>query len=91
MKGDVSYSSGIHTVKVGGQFMQTRLDEQFGLGITDPTFNPVCLTANGDPVTTPSLVDPDACARAGYQPNPDLQPGLGPDRSDSRGQPFQFQ
>ena len=77
-KGDVSYSSGIHTVKVGGQFMQTRLDEQFGLGITDPTFNPVCLTANGDPVTTPTLVDPSACAQAGYQPNDGLQPGLVP-------------
>ena len=78
VKGDVSYSSGIHTVKMGAQFMQTRLHEQFGLGITDPTFNPVCLTANGDPVTTPTLVDPSACAQAGYQPNDGLQPGLVP-------------
>ena len=78
VKGDVSYMSGVHTVKVGGQFMQTRLEEQFGLGITDPTFNPVCFMSNGDPVTNPTLVDPNACARSGYQSNPDVQPGLIP-------------
>ncbi len=76
LKADVTYASGVHTVKVGGQFMRTHLEEQFGLGITDPTFNPVCLTRTGDPVTTPTLVDPGRCAAAGFQVNPDLQPGL---------------
>ena len=89
-KADVSYTSGVHTVKVGGQFMQTRLEEQFGLGITDPAFNPVCLTRAGDPVTTPSLIDPAACATAGYQANPDLQPGLVPIDLTRGGRLFNF-
>lgn len=90
LKADVTYSSGAHTVKVGGQFMRTHLKEQFGLGITDATFNPVCLTPAGDPVTTPSLVNPDACARAGYKANPDLQPGLVPIDLTRGGSVFTF-
>jgi carboxypeptidase family protein len=81
VKGDVTYTGGVnsvHTLKVGAQFTQTRLDETFGLGITDPTFNPVCLTSAGDAVTTSSLIDSEGCARFGYQPNPNLQPGLVP-------------
>lgn len=41
-KAEVSYSRGKHNVKVGMQIMQTRLKEQFGLGVTDPTFNAPC-------------------------------------------------
>ena len=49
-KTDVSYSAGRHNLKIGTQLMQTRLQERFTLGITDPAFNPVCLDAAGDAV-----------------------------------------
>src|SRR5439155_10394967 len=77
-KADVSYVQGHHNLKIGGQAMQTRLKEQFALGITDPGFNAVCIDRNGDPVAAPAIRDPNACARSGFRPNPDLQPGLVP-------------
>ncbi|MBV9242057.1 MAG: TonB-dependent receptor, partial [Acidobacteria bacterium] len=39
LRGDVSYASGIHNMKFGGQATWTGLSEQFGFGITDPNFN----------------------------------------------------
>ena len=33
-RADISYSSGIHNIKIGTQLMQTRLNENFGLGLT---------------------------------------------------------
>jgi hypothetical protein len=72
---DVNYVHGIHNIKVGAELMQTRLHEAFGFGITDPTFNPVCL--NGDaPVLNPGFTNPDACASVGFTANPNLLPGL---------------
>lgn len=50
-RSDLSYVNGIHNVKVGVQLMQTRLTEQFTLGITDPNFV--------DPATQPGLVPYD--------------------------------
>ncbi len=41
-------------------------------------FNPVCLTSAGDPVLDPTIVNPAACAAAGYQPNPNVDIGLIP-------------
>ena len=38
--GDISYVSGHHNLKIGTQLMQTRLKENFSIGITDPAFNP---------------------------------------------------
>ncbi len=55
-RGDLSYASGIHDIKVGTDLHQTRLIEDFGLALTDPAYNPVCLTSAGNPVTIPSLV-----------------------------------
>jgi hypothetical protein len=89
-RGELAYTIGKHNFKFGTQLMQTRLAEAFGIGITDPTFNPVCLTASGDPVTDPSLIDPNLCARRGFQPNPDLQPGLIPFDLTRNGKIFQF-
>jgi hypothetical protein len=89
-KGDLSYSNGRHNIKFGAQIMQTRLAEAFSMGITDPTFNPVCLTAGGDPVTNPGVTDPDVCVRSGFQPNPDLQPGLIPIDLTRGGSLFRF-
>jgi len=78
VKADVAYSKGRHNAKAGIQINQTNLLEDFQLGVTDPTFNPVCLMADGSPVTDPSITDPNDCVAAGYQPNPSLAPGLVP-------------
>ncbi len=77
-RGELAYTRGKHNFKFGTQIMQTRLAEAFGIGITDPAFNPVCLTRGGDPVTDPGLIDSDACAKRGFQANPDVLPGLIP-------------
>lgn len=89
-RADLSYANGIHNVKVGTGLMQYRLLEDFQLGLTDPTFNPVCLTSGGDAVTTPTLIDPNACAAAGYSPNPNLAPGLIPFDLSRGGSLFRF-
>ncbi len=75
-RADVSYSRGIHNAKAGIQFRHTFLTENFNTGLTDLTFNPVCLDSNDDAVTDPALIDSSQCAGAGFQPNPDLSPGL---------------
>jgi len=40
VRADFSYTAGHHNVKVGAQLMQTHLQENFSLGITDFGFNP---------------------------------------------------
>jgi hypothetical protein len=75
---DLSYTKGIHNVKGGFQFTRTFLSEDFRFGITDPSNNPVCLDGAGDPVLDATLIDPMACAGAGFSANPDLKPGLVP-------------
>lgn len=74
VRSDISYSSGRHNVKVGGQLMQTRLQENFSVGITDFTFNPVCLNRAGDPQALPTVKTPTGCAARGFVPNPDFNP-----------------
>jgi carboxypeptidase family protein len=78
VRGDVSYSSSRHNVKIGGQVMQTRLTENFGLGITDFTFNAVCLNRAGDPQALPTVKTTAGCAPRGFVPNPDFNPDLLP-------------
>jgi Carboxypeptidase regulatory-like domain/TonB-dependent Receptor Plug Domain len=73
---DATYTHGIHTVKAGMEFVSSPVTENFGLGITDPTFNPVCLMSDGSPVLDPTLTDPSNCGTSGYVPNPSLSPGL---------------
>jgi len=78
IKADVSYAKGRHNAKAGFQINQTNLFEHFRLGVTDPTYNPVCLNADGSAVTDPSITTPDNCAAAGYTANPNVQKGLIP-------------
>jgi len=78
IKTDLNYLHGRHNAKFGVQIQDTILTEKFTLGLTDPTFNPVCLDTSGDPVLNPGLTNPDNCQSAGYQANPDLSPGLVP-------------
>jgi hypothetical protein len=73
-----SYANGVHNLKIGAEFQQTRLAENFSLGITDPAFNAVCLAPDGDPVDAPSVTDPDRCAANGYVANSALSLGLIP-------------
>ncbi len=87
---DLSYANGTHNIKVGTQLMQTRLNENFGLGITDPAFNAVCLTLAGSGVNAPVPVSPDACASLGYLANPNFSVGLVPFDLTRGGSLFHF-
>jgi hypothetical protein len=66
VRADLSYVKGIHNVKGGVTFQHTFLNEDFNLGLTDPTVNSPCLVVNaagdlvGDPNT--ALTDPSQCA-----------------------------
>ncbi len=75
---NLSYSHGVHNIKIGAEGQQTRLLENFSLGITDPTFNAVCLSVAGAAVTTGSFTNPSECGAAGLTPNPGFSPGLFP-------------
>ena len=78
VRADVSLNQGRHSFKAGIDLKQTRLLENFGFGITDSTFNAVCVDADGNPAGPSNLTNPDNCAAKGLQANPNLQPGLIP-------------
>jgi hypothetical protein len=69
LRAEVSYLKGIHNIKAGVMFEDTILTERDAFGIVDPTFNAVCLDANGNPVTDPLLTNPANCSGS-LQPNP---------------------
>jgi len=75
-KADLAYAQGKHNLKFGTQIMGTRLSEEFTAGITAFDFNPVCLDRTGNAIPAPAITNPANCARAGFLPNPDLQPAL---------------
>src|SRR5438128_9462743 len=54
--------------------MQTRLTENFGVGVTDFALNPVCLSRAGDPQALPTVTNPAQCAARGFVANPDFNP-----------------
>ncbi|HEY3840532.1 MAG TPA: TonB-dependent receptor, partial [Bryobacteraceae bacterium] len=85
VRGDLSYVHGIHNIKVGGQISETFLREFFQLGITDPTFNPPCLTSSGS-----AYLGTASCTSPGLLPNPDFLPGLYPYDLTRGGQQFVF-
>ncbi len=87
---DIAYSNGRHNAKAGIEVNNTVLSENFDFGLTDPTFNPVCLTPNNAPVTNPTILSTAQCAPAGYQTNPNLLPGLVRYDLSRGGVPFQF-
>ena len=72
----VAYSRGVHNIKVGVQWYDEILTERDSFGIVDPTFNPVCLNADGSPFTGPGITDPSGCTGQ-LQPNPAFDPLLG--------------
>lgn len=89
-RADLAIVSGRHNLKIGTELKQTRLDEAFGLGITDPAFNAVCLDRDNQPVPAPGITNPANCARAGFAANPDLLPGLIPYDLTRGGRLLQF-
>jgi len=88
-RSDISRVNGIHNLKAGFTFEHTFLTENFGLGITDPTFNPVCLNADGSPDRHPTPTDPTQCTGA-LQPNPNFQHVLLPNDLTRGGTNFLF-
>ncbi len=87
---DFTYAHGIHTAKAGMALLISPITENFGLGITDPAFNPVCLMSDGSPVLDPTLTNPNNCAGSGYVANPSLAPGLVPYDLTRGGKLFDF-
>jgi len=69
VKADVSSTLGHHNLKYGVDLKQTRLLENFGFGITDPTFNSPCVDSTGNPVGDTFLTSPSQCAAAGFGQN----------------------
>ena len=92
VKADVSTIHGRHNLKFGTQVQQTRLDETFAMGITDPNFNPVCLDASGNALLLPGVTDAATCGTINptYQANPQLLPGLVPYDLTRGGSLFSF-
>ena len=79
-KGDFAITHGRQSLKFGTQVQQTRLLENFSLGITNPDLNPVCLGSGGVPEALPTVTNPAQCGlvNSTYYSNPNLLPGLVP-------------
>jgi hypothetical protein len=90
VKSDLALSSGRHDIKVGIDLKQTRLRENFAFGITDATFNPICVDAIGNAAGPDTLVDPNKCVSLGFTANPNLSVGLVPFDLTRGGSPFAF-
>jgi hypothetical protein len=77
VKADVAGSHGRHSYKVGVDVKQTRLLENFDLGVTDPAFNSPCVDHDENPVDDTNLRNPGQCRTAGFMPNRDrFSPGI---------------
>jgi hypothetical protein len=66
---------GKHNIKAGVTWQDTILTEKDSFGIVDPTFNAVCLNADGSPNTSPNITDPANCGGA-LRANPGFDPLL---------------
>jgi hypothetical protein len=90
VKSDLAIATGRHDLKIGVDLKQTRLQENFSFGVTDPAFNPVCLDQSGNVAGPPSLTNPANCAKAGLAANPDFSSGLLPFDLTRGGSLFSF-
>jgi hypothetical protein len=93
IKADIAWTHGRQEIKTGFQIQQTRLEEKFQFGITDPAYNPVCLSSDGAALLLPGVTNPDTCSTINptYVPNPNLQPGILPYDLTRGGSLFYFQ
>jgi hypothetical protein len=78
VKADVTTTHGHHTLKYGLDLKQTRLLENFQFGVTDFTYNPICVDSDGNAAGPPTLLNPDGCGALGLTANPNLNPGIVP-------------
>jgi len=76
VRADVATMRGRHNLKYGVDLKQTRLLENFGFGITDPTFNSPCINSDGSAVGDPALTSTAQCTAAGLQPNLASNPNM---------------
>jgi hypothetical protein len=90
LKVDYTYSKGMHNVKAGADINHTFLNENFAVGVTSPTYNALCVDADGNPVAAPGVTSTAGCAAAGYSINPNFQAGLLPYDLTRGGTLFQF-
>ena len=92
VRADVSFVEGRHEFKFGTQIQQTRLLEGFQFGVTDPTYNSVCLDTAGEPLQLPGVTSPSQCQdfNTAYMANPGLQPGIVPYDLTRGGTMFHF-
>lgn len=78
-RADLSYVKGSNSLKIGTELMQTRLVENFDFGITDPTFNVLCVSPlSGVGAVAPGVMNASSCAASGLAANPNFAPGLLP-------------
>jgi Carboxypeptidase regulatory-like domain/TonB-dependent Receptor Plug Domain len=77
-KAHLTTIKGRHTLSLGTQIQQTRLAENFAMGVTDPAFNPVCLDSGGNSLLLPGVASPEQCTliNPANQANPGFLPGL---------------
>ncbi len=90
LRSNLAINQGHHNIKLGIDFKQTRLSEEFAFGITDPTYNAPCFDSLGNAITDPTILDPNLCNLNGYTANPGLQPGLIPFDLSRGGSLFQY-
>jgi hypothetical protein len=90
VKADIAMTSGRHQFKAGMDLKQTRLRENFQFGVTDDTFNPVCVNDDGNAAGPDTLLNPAGCGKLGLLPNPNFNPGLLPFDLTRGGAPLTF-
>ena len=73
---DLSYTRGIHNIKIGAQYGQTFLRESDNLGIVESTLNSPCTDVNGN--SLPGYSSPNNCDGVTSFPNANYQPVLAP-------------
>lgn len=61
VRSSISFVKGVHNLKAGITYQHTFLTENDSLGIVDPTFNPVCFSADGSPNTDPNVTSTAQC------------------------------
>ncbi len=84
-----THNWGAHNWKIGLNASQTRLDEEFSLGITDPAYNAPC-RSGGRPAPLPGLTGPSQCEASGLTPNPNFLSGLLRYDLSRGGKPYEF-
>jgi hypothetical protein len=89
VKADVAYTSGANNVKLGATISATKLDENFTIGFTDPSFNSPCLDADGDPSGNAAFRTITQCGGA-LRANPDFNPDLLPYDLSRGGSPLAY-